>query len=265
MVKFITAFVIGALVLYALILLLLYRYQERLIFVPTRLAADHVFSFARPHREVFIDVPNARLNGLVFEHPNARGTILYYHGNAGALDTWGDVAQDFAPFPYHVLVLDYRGYGKSTGTIESESQLHQDALAVYDYAQAHLNTDEIVIVGRSIGTGVAARLAAEHQPNILILETPYYSFPDLVKSIYPVVPSALIRYRLNTAHWIESLNMPIHLIHGDEDPLIPFSSSQRLKAINPKVKLHTITGAVHNNISEFELYHRALKSILGSQ
>lgn len=264
MVKFITAFVIGALVLYALILLLLYHYQERLIFVPTRLHANQVFSFERPHREVFIDVPDARLNCVLFEHPEARGTILYYHGNAGALDTWGDVGQDFAPFPYHVLVLDYRGYGKSTGTIKSESQLHLDAQAVYDYAQAQLNTDEIVIVGRSIGTGVAARLAAENLPKMLILETPYYSFPDLVKTIYPVVPSGLIRYRLNTAHWIESLNIPIHLIHGDQDPLIPFSSSERLKALNPRVKVHTITGAVHNNISEFDLYHRALRSIFNS-
>jgi pimeloyl-ACP methyl ester carboxylesterase len=136
---------------------------------------------------------------------------------------------------------------------------------VYDYAKVQLKTDEIVIVGRSIGTGVAARLAAQHPPKILILETPYYSFPDLVNTIYPAVPSALIRYRLDTAHWIGSLNSPIHLIHGDQDPLIPFSSSERLKALNPRVELHTITGAVHNNISEFELYHRALKSIFHSQ
>ena len=96
---------------------------------------------------------------------------------------------------------------------------------------------------------------------MLILETPYYSLPDLVKTIYLFVPSALIRYRLDTARWIEGLNIPIHLIHGDQDPLIPFSSSERLKALNPRAEVHTITGAVHNNISDFDLYHRALKSI----
>lgn len=245
-------------------MVILYRYQERLIFVPTRLPATQQFTFQRPHKELFIDVPGARLNCLLFEHPSPQGTILYFHGNAGALDTWGDVGQDFAPFPYHVLVVDYRGYGKSTGTIESEAQLHEDALAVYRFAESNLSTERFVIVGRSIGTGVAAQLAAKYPSAQLILETPYYSFPDLVKTIYPIVPSALIRYRLDTAHWIKNLTIPIHLIHGDQDPLIPFTSSERLHALNENTRLHTITGAVHNNISEFDSYHRALERIFQS-
>lgn len=261
MTKLIIGLLVGALLVYSMGLFMLYRYQERLIFVPTRLPEHQRFSFKRPHQEDFVDVPGARLNCLVFEHPNAIGTILYFHGNAGALDTWGDVGEDFAPFPYNLVVFDYRGYGKSTGTIESESQLNQDAEALYQFARSRLETTRFVIVGRSIGTGVAAWLAAKHPPEQLILETPYYSLPDLVKTIYPMVPSRLIRYRLNTAHWIGDLAMPIHLIHGDQDALIPFSSSERLKALNPNVTLHTISGAVHNNISEFESYHRALANI----
>jgi uncharacterized protein len=261
MTKIMLGLVVGALLIYSVGLFVLYRYQERLIFVPTRLPEHQQFSFSRPHQEVFVDVSGARLNGLVFEQPNAVGTILYFHGNAGALDTWGDVGEDFSPYPYNLVVFDYRGYGKSTGAIDSELQLHQDALALYEFARSRFEVDRFVIVGRSIGTGIAARLAAQHPPEKLILETPYFSLPDLVKTIYPIVPSSLLRYRLNTARWIRDLAMPIHLIHGDLDPLIPFKSSERLVALNSNAKLHTIHGAVHNNISEFDSYHQSLAII----
>ena len=261
MVKLIVSLAVAGLLICLVGLSLLYRYQERLIFVPTRLPAHQHFSFKRPHQEVFVDVVGARLNCLVFKKPNAVGTILYFHGNAGALDTWGDVGEDFSPFPYNLVVFDYRGYGKSSGAIDSELQLHQDALALHEFARSRFDMDRFVIVGRSIGTGIAARLAAQHPPEKLILETPYYSLPDLVKIIYPIVPSSLLRYQLNTAHWIRDLEIPIHLIHGDLDPLIPFNSSERLQAINGNATLHTIHGAVHNNISEFKSYHQTLVSI----
>ncbi|MGB0648205.1 MAG: alpha/beta hydrolase [Bradymonadia bacterium] len=262
MLKIVLTTLVAITILYAMALLFLYRFQERLIFVPTLLSQEHRFVFNRPFKEVFIDVEGAQLNALVFEHSKAEGVVLYFHGNAGALDTWGDVAEDFSDFPYHVIIFDYRGFGKSTGRVESEAQMHADALSVYDFAKSYFNLDSFVFVGRSLGSGVAAHLATVHPPEVLILETPYYSLVDLAKTLYPLVPSKLLRYRLDTAAWIRQLAMPIHLIHGDSDPLIPFESSQRLSAENPNVRLHAIPGAVHNNITDFGAYNKALSSIL---
>ena len=251
--------------LYVTGLLLLHRFQEKLIFAPTTLPKEHRFELNRPFKEVFIDVDGAQLNALIFEHPKADGIVLYFHGNAGALDTWGDVAEDFLEFPYHVIVFDYRGFGKSTGRVESESQMHEDALSLYDFAKRYFNLERFVFVGRSLGSGVAAHLATRHPPQILILETPYYSLVDLAKTLYPLVPSMLLRYRLDTASLIRRLEMPIHLIHGDGDPLIPFESSQRLLTQNPNARLHVIPGAVHNNITDFSTYREALNSIFSRE
>ena len=101
MFKFILTTLTSVLVLYALVLLLLYVFQERLIFAPSKLPQEYQFNFGRPFREVWIEVENAQLNALLFEHPEAKGVVLYFHDNAGALDTWGDVAEDFSILRYH--------------------------------------------------------------------------------------------------------------------------------------------------------------------
>lgn len=253
---------LGGLVLYVLLMCMMYLFQEKLIFFPQKLAADHTFSFSSSVEEHFLQVSGAKLNVLVFEKAKARGTILYFHGNAGSLDSWGEVYSSFRNLPYNFVIFDYRGYGKSGGKIGSEKQLQADAEALYRFVSDRYPGQEIILYGRSIGTGIASWLAAQHSPKMLILETPYYSLPDMVAQIYPFVPSFLVKYKLRNDVWTQSRNYPIHIFHGDRDQLIPYKCSERLQTRDKNIVLHTVPGAGHNDISNFPFYHKALDKLL---
>ena len=244
---------------------LLYMMQEKLIFHPERLRATHAFSFPVPFEEAVLTSGGVKLHSLRFPKENSRGVVLYFHGNAGSLNSWGHVYADFASLPYDLWILDYRGFGKSEGTISGERELHEDALVLYTAAQQAYAGKDIVIYGRSIGTGIAAKLAAEHPPELLILETPYFNFPDLVSQVAPWAPEALLRYRLMTNEYIADQSFPIHLIHGDRDTLIPVASSERLATLGPHIRYHRIAGAGHNNISAFSQYERVLRSVFAGR
>ena len=241
---------------------LLYFGQEKLIFFPSKLSKEHKFSFDQPFEEIEIPSGKEKLSSLLFTQSKSKGVILYFHGNAGDLSGWGQVAADFAPFPYDVWIIDYRGYGKSTGSIRSEKNLYQDAEALYEMALQRYEGKEIIIYGRSIGSGISAYLAKTYPPKMLLLETPYYNFPDLVKSISPNLPAFLVRYKLQTDEYIASTSYPVHLFHGTQDDLIPYDSSVRLEKLSNKITLHTIAGAGHNNIDAFPIYHQKLREIL---
>lgn len=125
-------------------------------------------------------------------------------------------------------MLDYRGFGKSDGKA-TEENMYEDALAMYHYALEYYDTDELFIYGRSIGSGVASALAARVEAKELLLETPFYSLPDVVKEKYPFV---LLIFRLdfhfpNHEH-LETLDMPVHIFHGTKDKVVPYESAEKL-------------------------------------
>lgn len=241
-----------------------YFNQEKLIFHPERLPADHRFSFPVPFEEVVLDSDGVGIHTLLFTKENSQGVVLFFHGNAGALNSWGGVYADFEDLPYDLWIMDYRGFGKSEGKLSGEAQLHADAQVLFDAAQARYAGKDMVLYGRSIGTGVASALAAKHPPKVLILETPYFNFPDLVAELAPWAPAPLLRYKLMNNEYIRDQPFPIHLIHGDRDTLISNTHSERLTKLGPHIRYHLIKGAGHNNISAFSRYHAVLKEILPS-
>ena len=255
-------FIISVVGIYIFLMGLMYVAQERLIFFPEHLPKDHLFTFSLSFEEVFIPVGKDQLHALAFEQPNAIGTILYFHGNAGSLASWGYVYEHFKNLPYNIFIVDYRGYGKSDGEISSEAQLQKDALAVYLFAKQQFPQSQFVFYGRSIGTGIASWLATQHPPKILILESPYFNLPTLVKDIYPFVPKFLVKYALMNNIYVSKLTIPVHLLHGTNDELIPFHHSERLKSSCPKAELHTIEGGGHNDLSVFPKYHDTIQKIL---
>src|SRR5918993_5029201 len=107
---------------------MLYFNQEELIFFPTKLPANYTFSFSSNFEERYISTTNGKLHGLLFKTgtDKPKGLIFYLHGNAGALDSWGEIADTYTNLNYDVFMLDYRGYGKSEGRISSEKQFHDD-------------------------------------------------------------------------------------------------------------------------------------------
>ena len=239
----------------------LYSQQERLIFFPEKLPPETAFTFQTSFTERWFEVEKGiQIHSLHFKVDSPKGLVLYFHGNAGSLRSWGDVSEDFTTLNYDVVVIDYRGYGKSQGTISNENDLHQDALSIYKELENEYK--QIILYGRSIGTGIASKLATQSEPSLLILETPYYSLPDLVGHIYPILPSWLLRYQLDNATQIKQLSIPVHLIHGSKDELIPYTSSVRLEQIGPHISLHTIDEGHHNTLPTFKEYHRVISDII---
>jgi alpha-beta hydrolase superfamily lysophospholipase len=218
----------GVFLVYAAACVALYFLQERLLFVPERLAADYSFAFPGKFEEHRIEVNGAQLSALWFHAtPRAniagsvtKGTVFYLHGNAGSLRSWGDVAPTFTQRGYDVFILDYRGYGKSSGTITSEPMLHDDVAAAYAYLRQRHPPQPIYIYGRSLGTGLAIELARRHAPQALLLEAPYLNLSWLAHEHYPWVPTALLRYRMPSDQRLPLVRAPVHFFHGADDATI---------------------------------------------
>ncbi len=252
------------LILYILICVGLYFFQEKLLFFPDKLDKDHRFSFAQPFEEIDVRTKDGEiLNGLLFKADSAKGLIFYLHGNAGCLDKWGKVAQCYTDLHYNVFILDYPGYGKSEGSIQSKTQLFDAIQSAYDVMKKRFNEDSIVVLGYSIGTGPAAYLAATNDPRLLILQAPYFSLTDMMQHYYPVIPTFLLRYTIQTNEYLKDCKMPVVIFHGDEDEVIPYGSSLKLKIeFKTGDTLVTLRGQGHNGMTDNPDYMEAIKAVL---
>lgn len=248
---------------YLAICLLLYWQQERLLFFPTKVPADFRYPFAQPYTETMLPVASAALNVVHFPHSTAKGVILYLHGNGDIIARMEPLADFFLELGYAVVIPDYRGYGKSTGTITNEQELHDDMAAVYRYVQELYPENQITIYGQSMGSGFAARLAAEHRPARLILESPYDSIRAMAAREFPWLPRFLLKYQLRTDLVLPAVTCPVYLIHGTADPVIPYIASEILyPLIQGEKELLTVPGGGHNLLLREERVQTFLKKIL---
>jgi uncharacterized protein len=237
--------------------------QESMIFHPVILPKEYNFDFPQNHEELFIKTEDAEINALHFKMKSPKGVIFYLHGNAGALDSWGEVAYDLERYGYDLFIFDYRGYGKSTG-IQSESAFHNDVRILYQYLLKNYNEKNIVIYGRSLGTGFATKVASENNPKLLILETPYYSFQDLSQSYFPFLPIGLIlKYKIRTDLWFPKVKCPVLIFHGTEDEVVPYKQSIKLsKLLKKNDKLVTFKGGTHSDLLSFPAMREYLSEYL---
>lgn len=249
--------------LHILMFIVLYFFQEKLLFRPELLAQEHVFTFACDYEEIYIPVEDkVKLHGILFKVPNPKGLVFYLHGNGGSLNGWGQSAEAYTAAGYDIFMLDYRGYGKSGGSIESENQLFSDIEAVFNEMLKRYRENAIIIAGYSIGTGPAAHLAAGRDIKALILQAPYYSLSDLIGDKAPVVPEFVKRYKIKTFEYIQNVTSPVYIFHGTADELIDFSHAERLiKYAKPLDRLIPIPGVGHD-IKENEILKNELLKIL---
>ncbi|WP_103069556.1 alpha/beta hydrolase [Aquimarina sediminis] len=245
--------------------LYLYFRQEHFFFSPKILEKDYTYSFNQPFEEINIPVEkDVILNAVLFKTKGiSKGVILYYHGNAGAIHEWGRRASLYTKNNYDILFVDYRGYGKSDGFYQKESELYNDAQKIYDYTKTRYPEKNIIVLGFSIGTGFASYTASKNNPKLLILEAPYYAWDDFIANITPV-PKMLIRYEIPSYKFLENVACPIQIFHGTNDVLInPQENSKRLKSLYPnKIEYSTIKGAGHNGIYITKQYYDELKELL---
>lgn len=251
-----------ALLVYGALLAWLYWRQERLLFLPQPLPAAHRFALGDDVHELQIEVPGARLSALHLRLPAPRGLVFFLHGNAGNLDTWFVNADFYRRAGYDLFMLDYRGYGKSSGRIDSEAQLRADVRAAWEQVAPRYQGLRRVIYGRSLGTALASGLAAEVRPELTVLVSPYASMAALMRLHYPWVPGRLLRYPLDTAADVARTKGPVLLLHGEQDALIPPQQAEQLLAHAPQARLQRIAGAGHNDLQNFEAYLQAMREAL---
>jgi hypothetical protein len=245
----------------------MYFKQENMIFAPERLAPDFKFAFQERYEELIWPVDGAQIHALHFKAAQPKGLVLYFHGNAGSLKNWGDVATDFTHRGYDIIIPDYRGFGKSTGQIKNEKMLLDDAQTVYEQVKKKVPESRIILYGRSLGSAIAVHLARTNRPRMVILESPFFSMLEMAARYYGSIPrsllSLLIRYPMRTDLWIADVASPVYLIHGVNDPVVPFSDSERLsKLIRSEHQLIAIPEGTHFNMADFRQYRDALDRLL---
>ena len=248
--------------LYAAVVALLWWGQERLLFHPTVLAAEHRFELPPDAHETWVEVPGARLNALHLRLPNPDGVIFFLHGNAGSLQTWFVNTEFYRRANMDLFMLDYRGFGKSSGHIESQAQLQADVRAAWAQVAPRYAGKKRVVYGRSLGSGLAAGLAAEVQPELTVLVSPYRSMTALVQEKYPWLPGAVLRYPLRSDTALQRVKGPVLLAHGARDTLIPPSHSEALRALAPQAELLLVPQAAHNDIHDHAAYLDGLNAAL---
>jgi len=254
------------LILYGLGGIALYYLQDYFFFQRVPLTKEYEYEFGVPYKEVNLAFDKlSNINIIQFpgtQRPD-RGVVLYFHGNRKNISWYARHAPVMTKNGYAVWMIDYPGYGKSTGKLEEEV-LYAYALQMYKLARKKYSTDSIILYGRSMGTGIAAHLASHQPAKRLILETPYYSFATVGAHFFPIYPmERMINIKLPTYEYLPEVHMPISIFHGTNDWIIPYSNSKRLEPLLKKGdEFITIEGAGHNNLSEYPLFQNKLDSLL---
>ena len=250
---------------YIIISTLLYFLQDYLMFKPEKLPKDFLFQYEHQEIEEYnVETRDgAILNGLRFKAQQPKGIVFYLKGNSKSIKGWGKFAVDFTRHGYDVLMVDYRGFGKSTGR-RTQKAIKRDMQVIYNKIKENVDEKYIILYGRSLGSGFAAKLASMNNPRMLILDAPYYSLRKVAKKYIPFMPlSLLLKFPMPTYKWLQYVNCPIHIIHGTDDRLIPYSTSVKLSKIKPSLTtLYTVIGGGHKNLNTFESYHKMLGEII---
>lgn len=244
--------------------LFFYFFQHLFFFRPEILSRDFAYKYPFPFEELHFNMGDGgSVNAIYFKVPNSRGVIYYLKGNSRSIKGWGKFAKDFLSNGYDFVMMDYRGFGKSKGK-RSQATLFEDAQYLYKWLSARYDQKNIVVFGRSLGTGIAARVASWNNPRMLILDSPYFSFYHNIRRYVFFIPLKwLMRYDLRTDLFLASVSCPVHIIHGTKDGLIPYRQSEQLRAMYPeKVSLHPVTGGGHNNLPDFAQFFELLYEIL---
>jgi len=209
-----------------------------------------------------------KINGWFVPHAGAKTTILWLHGNGGNIGhRVGRIHRFHHALRANILIIDYRGYGRSGGRV-SEKGTYLDAVAAYDYLLSRRDVDpaRIVPFGSSLGAGVAVELSLRRKVQGVILESPFASIREMARVAVPWLPVGwLITTRYDNLSKIGRLNIPILILHGDRDGTVPFAQGRKLfEAAREPKRFYTISGADHNNtdIVGGESYLQALSQFI---
>ena len=242
--------IVGLLAFSWLVLVAQLAWQERrLIFFPSRTLAAAPGDYGLRAEELSITAADGvALHGWWIAGPGER-VLIWFHGNAGNIGDRLDNARWFVDrLGVDVVLVDYRGYGRSRGTPEEEG-LYLDGLAVYDAVAARsVRAQDIVLFGRSLGGAVAIETALRRPAGALVLESVFRSVRALASEHYCFVPGAVIRTRMDNESKIGRVEVPTLVLHGDRDGIVPLAHGRRLfELVARPARFHVIAGAGHND------------------
>jgi fermentation-respiration switch protein FrsA (DUF1100 family) len=256
---------------YVLVLVLVRIFESRLVFFPNypdRLAGDWHPRNPAVQDTWLTSTDGTKLHAWWIPSDKAKFTFLAFHGNAGNITDRASVYEFLRDAPGNVLALEYRGYGHSEGT-PSERGLYLDARTAYDYLVdvKHIDPKTIISFGQSLGTAVAAHLAAQRQVGAVILEAPFPSAARLAKLMFHFLPglSFFVHGQFDTHSRVQEIHVPIFIVHCREDPVLPFTLGQEVYAAsNPPKTFLEINGRCHEEASIIapEKYRAALQNFL---
>ncbi len=245
----------------------LYFHQEKYIYHPQKAWTATPESEGLAFEEAaFRSSDGVKLSAWYIPASDPKGTILFLHGNKQNISLDLDALKMFHGLGYHILTLDYRGYGKSEGS-PSEEGMYRDAQAAWDWLVRvkQESPERLVISGRSLGAAVAADLASKNEPRALILEAAFTSLPEAAQDLYPYFPAKVFsKYRYDTFSKLPRIHCPVLIVHSREDELIPFRHAERLYAALPGKKDFVELGGPHKGGFKPTLgkYHDGIRRFL---
>ncbi|PTQ77661.1 hypothetical protein C8R26_1065 [Nitrosomonas oligotropha] len=265
MLRMLLNLLITLVVAYVVIVLLVYFGQSRLVYFPEKQLSNTPGAVGLDYSSVNIPTSDGEtLHGWWMPVPDAKGTVLFFHGNAGNISHRINYLTMFKRLGYDTLLFDYRGYGQSSGT-PSESGTYLDAQAAWHYLTAtkEIAPERIVLFGESLGGAVAAWLATREKPGLLVLASTFTSVPELAGEIYPFLPVRWIsRFAYNTLASLQSVSCPVFIAHSPQDDIVPFHHSERLFQTAPEPKQFLPLEGGHN--TGFIFMQPAWKRTLGA-
>lgn len=244
----------------------LYLLQDAILFHPVQLKRDHRFDFSIPHQDISIAINEKDTLSLVrfkAADPVPKGIVLYFHGNKKNIGWYAKYPPYFTRHGYEVMMIDYPGFGKSTGKF-TEKILYAWSAQVYKLARSRFAPDRIIIYGKSMGTGIAAWLASREACRRLVLETPYYDFPSVIQHYLPIYPvNKLLHYQLPTYRYLPLVKAPVTIFHGTRDKVIAYRNARRLlPLLKQEDEFITIEKGRHNDLYQFPQTISRLDSLL---
>jgi fermentation-respiration switch protein FrsA (DUF1100 family) len=262
-----------AVCIYAAVAALIYFRQSSLIYYPNIAGRD--LSATPQHIGLtFEDVElltedKVRLHGWFIPSDNARGTVLFFHGNAGNISHRLDSIATFNRMRLNVFIFDYRGYGQSEGRV-TETGTYRDAKAAWSYLveTRGIGADNIVVFGRSLGASIAAWLASQHTPGVLILESSFSSVPSMAQRLYPFLPIKwLASFRYDTRQYVSTIACPLLGVHSKDDEIIPYAEGRVVFDAAPANKQFLDIRGGHNDgfIVTGQAYTDGLSSFIDSR
>lgn len=262
----ITAFI------YALLCVYLFFMQEKILYYPNiggRELQSSPADIGLEYESVYLLTSDkVRIHSWYVKSARNIGTVLFLHGNAGNISHRLDSLRIFNHLGLSTLIIDYRGYGQSEGTI-SEQGTYLDAEAAWLYLTEEKKIDpgKIIIFGRSLGGAIAANLAAKNHSAGLIMESVFTSVPDMAAKLYPVFPVRLLcRFQYDSKKSLSKVAIPVLIVHSPDDEIIPFENGKELfaQASEPKTFLQIRGGHNDGFIASGPLYYEGLEKFIRS-